>query len=109
MRRFLKGDEGMIQDVICQLKNQDTQLYNYIASHNGFTLCDVVSYDGKHNEANGENNLDGPDYNTAGTVGQKGTAGKRWLTSYGRIRYLMRSFYFYLHRECRVSFPGMNL
>ncbi len=33
----------MIQDVICQLKNQDTQLYNYIASHNGFTLCDVVS------------------------------------------------------------------
>ena len=28
--------------VICQLKNQDTQLYNYIASHNGFTLCDVV-------------------------------------------------------------------
>ena len=63
MRRFLKGDEGMIWDVICQLKNQDTQLYNYIASHNGFTLCDVVSYDGKHNEANGENNLDGPDYN----------------------------------------------
>ena len=53
----------MIRDVICQLKNQDTQLYNYIASHNGFTLCDVVSYDGKHNEANGENNLDGPDYN----------------------------------------------
>ena len=77
MRRFLKGDEGMIRDVICQLKNQDTQLYNYIASHNGFTLCDVVSYDGKHNEANGENNLDGPDYNYSWTCGAEGNSRKK--------------------------------
>lgn len=77
MRRFLKGDEGMIQDVICQLKNQDTQLYNYIASHNGFTLCDVVSYDGKHNEANGENNLDGPDYNYSWNCGAEGNSRKK--------------------------------
>ena len=77
MRRFLKGDEGMIRDVICQLKNQDTQLYNYIASHNGFTLCDVVSYDGKHNEANGENNLDGPDYNYSWNCGTEGNSRKK--------------------------------
>ena len=77
MRRFLKGDEGMIWDVICQLKNQDTQLYNYIASHNGFTLCDVVSYDGKHNEANGENNLDGPDYNYSWNCGAEGNSRKK--------------------------------
>lgn len=77
MRRFLKGDEGMIWDVICQLKNQDTQLYNYIASHNGFTLCDVVSYDGKHNEANGENNLDGPDYNYSWNCGAEGYSRKK--------------------------------
>lgn len=77
MRRFLKGDEGMIRDVICQLKNQDTQLYNYIASHNGFTLCDVVSYDGKHNEANGENNLDGPDYNYSWNCGAEGYSWKK--------------------------------
>ena len=76
-RRFLKGDEGMIRDVICQLKNQDTQLYNYIASHNGFTLCDVVSYDGKHNEANGENNLDGPDYNYSWNCGAEGNSRKK--------------------------------
>ena len=67
----------MIQDVICQLKNQDTQLYNYIASHNGFTLCDVVSYDGKHNEANGENNLDGPDYNYSWNCGAEGNSRKK--------------------------------
>lgn len=77
MRRFLKGDEGMIRDVICQLKNQDTQLYNYIASHNGFTLCDVVSYDGKHNEANGENNLDGPDYNYSWNCGAEGATRRK--------------------------------
>lgn len=77
MRRFLKGDESMIRDVICQLKNQDTQLYNYIASHNGFTLCDVVSYDGKHNEANGENNLDGPDYNYSWNCGAEGNSRKK--------------------------------
>ena len=77
MRRFLKGDEGMIWDVICQLKNQDTQLYNYIASHHGFTLCDVVSYDGKHNEANGENNLDGPDYNYSWNCGAEGNSRKK--------------------------------
>ena len=77
MRRFLKGDEGMIRDVICQLKNQDTQLYNYIASHNGFTHCDVVSYDGKHNEANGENNLDGPDYNYSWNCGAEGNSRKK--------------------------------
>ena len=77
MRRFLKGDEGLIRDVICQLKNQDTQLYNYIASHNGFTLCDVVSYDGKHNEANGENNLDGPDYNYSWNCGAEGNSRKK--------------------------------
>lgn len=77
MRRFLKGDEGMIWDVICQLKNQDTQLYNYIASHNGFTLCDVVSYDGKHNEANGENNLDGPDYNYSWNCGAEGATRRK--------------------------------
>ena len=77
MRRFLKGDEGMIRDVICQLKNQDTQLYNYMASHNGFTLCDVVSYDRKHNEANGENNLDGPDYNYSWNCGAEGNSRKK--------------------------------
>jgi isoamylase len=77
MRRFLKGDDGMIRDVICQLKNQDTQLYNYIASHNGFTLCDVVSYDRKHNEANGENNLDGPDYNYSWNCGAEGNSRKK--------------------------------
>lgn len=79
MRRFLKGDEGMVQEVIWKLKHQAEfgETYNYIAGHNGFTLNDVVSYDGKHNEANGENNQDGPDYNYSWNCGAEGPSRKK--------------------------------
>ena len=45
---------------------------NYIASHDGFTLHDMVSYNGKHNEANGENNHDGPSDNRSWNCGIEG-------------------------------------
>ena len=62
MRRFLKGDEGVVTDVMYQTRKRwDLEgIYNCITTHTGFTLKDLVSYDGKHNEANGENNQDGP-------------------------------------------------
>jgi len=65
MRRFLKGDENMVNDVIWALKNRSSEngKCNYITTQTGFTLWDLVSYDCKHNEENGEKNLDGPDYN----------------------------------------------
>ena len=74
MRRFLKGDEGMVPGVMWWLKQQSKEhgSCNYITSHNGFTLADLVSYDGKHNEANGENNQDGPDYNYSWNCGVEG-------------------------------------
>lgn len=74
MRRFLKGDEGMIESVIWHLKHlcQNDHQYHYITDHTGFTLCDLVSYDGKHNELNGENNHDGPDYNYSWNCGVEG-------------------------------------
>lgn len=74
MRRFLKGDEGMIESVIWHLKHlcQNDYQYHYITDHTGFTLCDLVSYDGKHNELNGENNHDGPDYNYSWNCGVEG-------------------------------------
>ena len=98
MRRFLKGDEGMIWDVICQLKNQDTQLYNYIASHNGFTLCDVVSYDGKHNEANGENNLDGPDYNYFWNCGAEVNSRKKAVNEFRKYQ-IFNAFFLLLFAQ----------
>ena len=79
MRRFLKGDEGMVPEVMHWLRHNSREegIFNYIANHNGFTLCDLVSYDGKHNEANGENNQDGPDYNFSWNCGAEGPTRKK--------------------------------
>lgn len=79
MRRFLKGDEGMVNDVIFWLRHHSKEegIFNYITSHNGFTLEDLVSYDAKHNEANGENNQDGPDYNYSWNCGAEGVSRKK--------------------------------
>lgn len=77
MRRFLKGDEGMVGDVMYWLNHHTDRNYNYITNQNGFTLNDLVSYDGKHNEANGENNQDGPDYNYSWNCGAEGPSRKK--------------------------------
>ncbi len=77
MRRFLKGDEGMVSGVIYWLNHHTRDGYNYITSHNGFTLNDLVSYDSKHNEANGENNQDGPNYNYSWNCGAEGPSRKK--------------------------------
>ncbi|EEO28243.1 glycogen debranching protein GlgX [Oxalobacter paraformigenes] len=47
---------------------------NYVTSHDGFTLRDLVSYNHKHNEANGENNRDGTDHNLSWNCGEEGKA-----------------------------------
>ena len=79
MRRFLKGDEGMIHDVIYWLKHHSKEqgIFNYITDQNGFTLNDLVSYDAKHNEENGEHNQDGPDYNYSWNCGAEGLTRKK--------------------------------
>ena len=79
MRRFLKGDENMVNDVMWALPHHSASdgKCNYITAQTGFTLWDLVSYDCKHNEANGENNTDGPDYNYSWNCGAEGPSRKR--------------------------------
>ena len=79
MRRFLKGDEGMVGDVMWAMQHhsQEDGKCNYITDHTGFTLNDLVSYDGKHNEENGEQNHDGPDYNYSWNCGAEGATRKK--------------------------------
>ncbi len=79
MRRYLKGDENMVNDVMWALRHNSRYdgKCNYITAHTGFTLWDLVSYDGKHNEDNGENNHDGPDYNYSWNCGAEGPSRKR--------------------------------
>ena len=77
MRRFLKGDEGMVGGAIYWLRHKEDHLYNYVTGQSGFTLRDLVSYDGKHNEENNEKNTDGTDYNYSWNCGVEGPSRKK--------------------------------
>lgn len=79
MRRFLKGDEGLVEAVMWKLKQQTQEVgsCNYITNHIGFTLQDLVSYGVKHNEDNGEDNQDGPNYNHSWNCGEEGPTRKK--------------------------------
>lgn len=79
MRRFLKGDEGLVEEVMWKLKQQTKEVgsCNYITNHVGFTLQDLVSYGVKHNEENGEDNQDGPNFNHSWNCGEEGPSRKK--------------------------------
>ena len=79
MRRFLKGDEGMLPAVMYHLHRNPAGVgqINYLTNYDGFTLMDMVSYDRKHNEANGEDNKDGNDSNVSWNCGQEGPSRKK--------------------------------
>ena len=82
VRRFWRGDDRSVSAVTTRLlgspdlyghENREAeQSINFVACHDGFTLNDVVSYDRKHNEANGENNRDGADDNFSWNCGAEG-------------------------------------
>ncbi|MDO4614294.1 MAG: alpha-amylase family glycosyl hydrolase [Lachnospiraceae bacterium] len=77
-RCLLKGDEGQTGDFAVRIrKNPDENgVVNYMANVNGFTLADMVSYDWKHNEENGEDNQDGPVFNYSWNCGAEGKTSK---------------------------------
>jgi isoamylase len=82
VRRFLKGDNGSVSHVATRLlgspdiygheEREAEQSINFVTCHDGFTLNDLVSYNHKHNEANGENNRDGTDDNLSWNCGVEG-------------------------------------
>ena len=82
VRRFWRGDAGQIADLASRLSGsadiyQWTQRaayasINFVTAHDGFTLHDLVSYEVKHNEANGENNRDGSNDNISRNWGVEG-------------------------------------
>lgn len=79
MRRFLKSDEGMVERAVYYLSRNDTQhsFINFMTHVNGFTMMDLVSYDIKHNEANGERNQDGTEVNYSWNCGVEGKTRKK--------------------------------
>jgi glycogen operon protein len=88
VRRFVKSDPGMVPDLMHRIYGSDDffpdsrayayhayQSVNFVTSHDGFTLYDLVSYDHKHNWANGNNNQDGTDDNYSWNCGHEGEGG----------------------------------
>ena len=82
VRKFWKGDDSQIAELAYRLSGS-SDLYqtngrlpsasvNFIVAHDGFTLHDLVSYNEKHNEANGENNRDGHNENESWNCGAEG-------------------------------------
>ncbi|MGN6129473.1 MAG: glycogen debranching protein GlgX, partial [Nocardioidaceae bacterium] len=82
IRDFWRARSGGISDVASRLSGS-SDLYaddgrspyasvNFVTAHDGFTLRDLVSYDHKHNEANGEDNRDGTDHNRSWNCGVEG-------------------------------------
>ena len=82
VRRFWKGDDSQLSDFGNRLTGS-SDLYqfdgrkpyasiNFITAHDGFTLCDLVSYNEKHNEANKDDNKDGTNDNDSWNMGAEG-------------------------------------
>jgi glycogen operon protein len=83
-RKFWKGDGGMVSEFATRFTGS-SDLYewssrrphasiNYVTCHDGYTLADLVSYNDRHNEANGENNQDGDKNNNSWNCGVEGPA-----------------------------------
>jgi isoamylase len=82
VRRFLRGDNRSVPGVATRIlgspdlygheEREAEQSINFVTCHDGFTLNDLVSYNHKHNEANGENNRDGSDDNLSWNCGVEG-------------------------------------
>jgi glycogen operon protein len=79
---YWKGDEGILPELAARLTGSGDSFnrrgrrpwasVNFITAHDGFTLNDLVSYNDKHNEANGENNQDGHSHNLSWNHGAEG-------------------------------------
>jgi isoamylase len=82
VRAFMKGDSGTVHslayrltgspDVFGHEEREPEQSVNFVTCHDGFTLNDLVSYDTKHNEANGHGNRDGSPDNLSWNCGVEG-------------------------------------
>jgi glycogen operon protein len=82
MRQFWRGDDEKLPEFANRITGSSdlyfddwrtpTASINFITAHDGFTLHDLVSYNQKHNEANGENNQDGENYNHSWNYGIEG-------------------------------------
>ncbi len=97
IRDFVRGEQGTTTKLATRLAGS-ADLYqserdpghgiNFITSHDGFTLCDLVSYNDKHNCANGEQSLDGDNHNRSWNCGEEGVSDNRGIMALRRQQML---------------------
>ncbi len=87
IRRFVKSDNGVLRSFVKAMVTvpKGHGSVHYFGDYEGFTLADLVSYNGKHNEANGEDNRDGRDNNYSWNCGVEGRSYKKEIRTL-RIR-----------------------
>ena len=89
VRKFWRGEHGMIPEMASRLTGS-ADIYagtgrrtyatvNFVTAHDGFTLNDLVTYEQKHNEANGEGNMDGENNNNSRNWGAEGTTESAYI------------------------------
>lgn len=91
VRCFIRGDENMIHrlvnrllgspDIYRNIDDDPQKSINFITCHDGFTLWDLVCYNQKHNEANGEHNNDGNNCNFSSNYGVEGETDDKEITA----------------------------
>lgn len=93
MRRFLKGADNCVRDAawFTSRNYNPAPSVNYFADQDGFTMMDMVSYDVKHNEDNGQNNQDGSYDNHSWNCGVEGPTAKKTVNAL-RLRQLKNAF-----------------
>ena len=97
-RRFLKSDDNSVSDFMKAMiaGSTDHGIINYICDYEGFRLIDLVAYEHKHNEENGENNKDGTDNNLSWNCGIEGRTRKHDILSLRKkqIRNILTMLFF---------------
>ncbi len=101
VRSFLKGDDGVVRRFASRLvgspdmygheEREPEQSINFVTCHDGFTLHDLVSYNHKHNEANGEDNRDGSNDNLSWNGGVEGPTDQPAIEAWRRKQ--MKNFF----------------
>ncbi len=127
VRRFWRGDSGLLPAFATRFCGS-SDLYehagrapycsiNFITSHDGFTLSDLVSYKDKHNEANGEGNRDGDNNNCSDNFGHEGPSRKKFIEQLrqNQIKNMLTTLMFsqgvpmlVMGDECRRTQKGNN-
>lgn len=115
VRSFMKGDTGVVgrfatrlvgsPDLYAKDEREPEQSINFVTCHDGFTLNDLVSYNVKHNEANGEDNRDGSNDNLSWNGGVEGPTDRADIESWRKQ--MIRNFFTFTLLS--VGAPMLNM